>query len=747
METKNLFRGILIIIFIVITSAGRGYTAVTELWQVGTVEEILEGEFQATGVTSEGEIIPTWGSTDISLEARVLWDVAVSDGTALIGTSGPSALYRVKNNKESEPAIKKLISSDQLGFTSVAESGGRLYAAEMPSGKIYRYESNQDTVVVVADLPDSHVFTMIADSKDSGLYIGGGPDGVIYHMSAGGNLNKLAALKGRNILSLTIHQEELYAGDDAGGLFKINNGVSEAIYSFPEAEINALASDGSHLFLGVNRTSEAGRQAPAKKESEDLARLLEKKMLQQGVEQSTAQPAGNAADKIDSAEKNISPRKTPEEASVTEQLQKALEEQERQAKVSQMFAGKIGNAVLKMKPGEELNVLYTRSEGSINDLAVAGEDLLVAAGEPGRVFRLGADGVQAVYVQSGQEQVTSLSVGGENLQALTTARGGRVYLRREFDPEKTLYTSKIFDAGLLSRWGRTKAFFRGNVAFKLRSGLTSKPDTYWTDWSDWRDSEAFESDVKASRYFQFRVRFGDEKAKLQKFELAYRTSNQRPQIVDFSISPSNLRDKILQSNNKEKSKRGGLPREIMNALQEIPSGRELSWQAMDLDGDRLSASLFYRPLGTARWVQIPEAEKLLENKFAWEDNQFADGYYEIKLEVSDEMVNPPAESFIVSRKIGPLLVDNTAPVVKNIQIDLESGLEFKAADGSSRLIFAQYRLNGGTWKRMRPVDGIFDSRKEKFLVTIDPAASSGDLIEIVVIDEGGNSGRKALSIP
>jgi hypothetical protein len=352
-----------------------------------------------------------------------------------------------------------------------------------------------------------------------------------------------------------------------------------------------------------------------------------------------------------------------------------------------------------------------------------------------------------VYVQSQQEQVTSLSIKNSALQALTTARGGRVFLRRDYEPEKTLYTSKVFDAGLLSRWGRVKTFYSGNLGFRLRSGLTATPDTYWTDWSEWKDRAFFEPNIKSSRYSQFQVIFHEEKAKLQKFELAYRSSNQRPQIVNFSISPSNLRDKVLRSESKDKSQPGGLPREIMNALQEMSSGRELSWQAMDLDGDRLCASLFYRPLGTARWVQVPEAETLLDNKFAWQDNQFADGYYEIKLEVSDEMVNPPAESFTISRKIGPVLVDNTAPTISDIQVDLKSGLKFKASDGSSRLIFAQYRLNGGPWRRMRPLDGIFDSRAEVFSVTMPSEAESGDLVEIVVIDEGGNGGREAVTIP
>ena len=94
-----------------------------------------------------------------------------------------------------------------------------------------------------------------------------------------------------------------------------------------------------------------------------------------------------------------------------------------------------------------------------------------------------------------------------------------------------------------------------------------------------------------------------------------------------------------------------------------PSGQQLqiSWQADDPDGDKLSYSLYFRGEDEHDWKLL--RADISENTYLLDGDVLADGRYFFRVIASDRPSNP-AEQARQAEMIGPpVLIDNTPPVV------------------------------------------------------------------------------------
>ena len=66
-------------------------------------------------------------------------------------------------------------------------------------------------------------------------------------------------------------------------------------------------------------------------------------------------------------------------------------------------------------------------------------------------------------------------------------------------------------------------------------------------------------------------------------------------------------------------------------------------------------------------------------------------------------------------------------------------------DNNSILRDVFYQLNGKSYKSIRSNDGLFDSTRENFTLTIDDLASGGHSLLLEAVDESGNSA--VLTVP
>ncbi len=734
---KILINLCMILILVSLLSPVHG--ASTRFWELDSFEGFQQGRFSGTGLSSEGVVKPSISTEKDTIPARVVWDRAENIAGTMVGSSQPAALYWLSKDDGATP--QKVIDRPGMGFTALASVSEKIYAGFTPGAIIYSgYEAEDFSQQV--ELEGEFVLAMLPDNQERGLFVGTGDPGRIYYLEPGEEPQLLAELSDQIVLSLVELDDYLYAGTARGMLYRQSlvepEEPIEAVYGFPRGEIRSMAVQNGSLYLGINRFQPRNGQLGNRGSSERITReMIERQMGQRDA----GAPVGEQAAQYDGELTDHSP--APQAEQIDELFRETVRQRGEQT-VDQLFEARTGGLVVKFTPPDGMQLLLESERLEIFDLFATDTALYLGSGAEGRLVKIDRQHRKTVFYSTDQRQVTSLHGAGGKLQGFTTANGGVVYRVSKFEVGTASYLSPVFDAQLLSRWGEFASYVSGPVRVRTRSGLTDQPGEEWSEWSAWEEKRFFKITSKPARFLQFEMEFLSPEAELNRVEIARLASNQSPRIVEFEISPD-PRQQIIFDDSKRLSEERILrpseaaPTEIFRRL--VGDGEErqrtVRWEAVDPDGDQLIVSLYYRPLAAENWIKLAGPRQLADGKEdRWDPRQFADGRYQLKLRVSDELSNPPGESFVVSRTIGPVVVDNSAPRVENL--NYENGLvSFTAVDQTSRIITVYYRLDGGDWKTLRSLDGMLDSRLEEFELLIDQTESV-ELLEIMVIDASGN---------
>jgi hypothetical protein len=300
--------------------------------------------------------------------------------------------------------------------------------------------------------------------------------------------------------------------------------------------------------------------------------------------------------------------------------------------------------------------------------------------------------------------------------------------------EDGTYTSKPLDARQIARWGTARASAKvppgTSVTLATRSGNVADPeDKTWSSWSD----EAAVGDgyvsltSPAARFLQYRLTFhaaAGAAPELNRLELIYQVGNLAPTVtaIDVSTTP--------QENRRRVEPGAGYPK------------RYVQIAASDTNGDELVWDLYLRPVDVEDWLRV--AKNLTEPKYTWDARTAPDGRYEMRVVVSDAPSNPPSRQLRGARISEPFLVDNTAPELNDLGARTGPGgvkLRGVAVDRTSRITDIQFSVDSGqTWQAAAPVDGICDSNREAFSVTIPDMEAGRHRITVKVLDELNNVG-------
>ncbi|MFB6226909.1 MAG: hypothetical protein ABEH89_01120 [bacterium] len=718
--------------------AVQSFAARTSLWEIKNIKSWLEGDFEGVGLTSKGTVQPTIATETTNLPARLVWGSVPSNGATIVGTSLPAALYRVNSNNE-YTSLKK---TDDLGFTAIRKQNGYIYAAATPSGTIYRARSGSDSFVKFSTLPDSYIWTMSPDKDGNGLFVGTGAHGNLYHLAADGTYTKRASLEDPNITSLTYYDGTLHIGTDEGSLFKLSDGKIKSIYGFNNGEVSSLTSDGTYLYVAINQQKKGSQQQQKEKNVSELARQLKQQSLQ---EQSQQGPIKTGVSKPELG------TGTPKASSMM------IQEMRKQSRSSSssFFAGLNGTMVYRIDPPGKMNVIYNDPQEIVHDLESDGENLYVATGGSGRLYKVKRNFTRIAHFKASQKLVLDVRLNDRNqVAAITTGEGGSLHQRRPFDAQKVVYRSKVLDAELMAQWGNLNYIGDGPIELRTRSGNSSTPDEHWSDWTEWSASQNQSINSPHSRYLQFEARFLKPQSQIEEIDIAFLVPNQRPRIANFSVSSNPVRKQFLQSretsgDNGKNSHSGSRHTANSSSNKVDPSAikkRTVSWQVIDPDGDPAQTKLFYRPRDSRRWISFTGNQFINDDQYVINLQDLADGKYHIKLTASDRRFNDPGSGFSTSEITGPILVDNTQPEFSDFELS-RSKLSFVAKDETSRILIAQYRVNGGNWQTIWPQDKIYDQKTEAFAVQLSNDRKEGDVIELRMIDEGGNQAFKSGTLP
>jgi len=719
----------------------------THLWTQSRLEEFEKGTPQGVSITSDGHLRQGPALKEIlTTPSTFVWSVAIDgNGAAYLGTGSPATVLRV--GKDGKPFT--LFESKDLSVQAVKLGpDGALYAATVPSGKVYRLRPDGDTkqddsnATVVFDAgkaddggkasdgktddpkaePNSHYVWDLTFDSAGRLYIATGGPGAVYRVDPakpGAAPEEFFKSDEAHIRSLAWDAKgNLIAGSDGSGLvYRISpQGKGYVLFESPRREVTAVA-------VGANGTIYAA--AVGDKGHNPLPPLPV-----QGVGAVTitvVQPGSLQAANSSSS--------IPEG--------------------SEIYALAASQAPRKIWSGKD-EIVYA--------LAARQDGLLALTGNRGRIFKINDDlsfaDVAHLDAQQGlcMAETPGAQAGGEILIG-TGNTGKLVWLGAT---EKHEYASDVMDAGAMARFGRIEVE-PGSKGYELltRTGNIEQPVRGWSDWEPLKGGSVASP---AGRYLQWKSVL-ESGGVLGSVGVNYLPVNSAPVLDDLVVVPGARLNAQAQPVNQSQTINIAFPSANQGATITFDAGSNstlsatkdrtavtVRWAAHDDDGDDLIYSLYLRGDGETVWRLLKD--QITDKAYSFDATLIPDGGYQLKVVASDAPSHPPGEALTGDRVSERFEVDTTPPVISNIVAVEEAAVcqqapcprkfhvSFDAEDGMSPISHAEYSLDAGPWQYVDPVGQISDSRHEHydFEVTAADAKAAEHLITVRAYDRHDNIG-------
>jgi hypothetical protein len=326
----------------------------------------------------------------------------------------------------------------------------------------------------------------------------------------------------------------------------------------------------------------------------------------------------------------------------------------------------------------------------------------VGSGHEGKVYTVDANHVVQLVADTEERQIGAMSmVAGKRFVATTdpvvyheiTGRGG----------SDAVWTSKVLDSGLRAHFGLLEWRGSGTVELQTRSGNTEKPDDSWSAWST-AIVRPGKIQSPPARFLQIRSRWSrDPAAVLEEVKASFVTDNARALLTEVKVGSSKT-----DSGSKKVPESGG-------PLDKASEKLKISWKVDNPDSDKLRYRLFYRPLASKNWFAILDSdEQLTKTSYQWDTTGLPEGRYRIRVDVTDELSNPPGQVSSHRLESRTVLVDNTAPVLGRLAFQ-GNRLQGNATDGVGPIARFEFAMVGSKdWRPLHPSDRVFDQPIESF---------------------------------
>ena len=153
------------------------------------------------------------------------------------------------------------------------------------------------------------------------------------------------------------------------------------------------------------------------------------------------------------------------------------------------------------------------------------------------------------------------------------------------------------------------------------------------------------------------------------------------------------------------------------------------WKAEDDNDDKLQYNVLYRREGETAWKPLHRG--LWDPIFVWDTTSVPDGTYFVKIAASDAPSNSPGAALVGELESGSFDIDNTPPRIEvqpAVRAAARTTIAFAVLDAQSPVQRVEYSLDASRWRVVFPKDGIPDSRREEFAVTLDEAETGRAVI-------------------
>lgn len=700
--------------------------ATPTFWTVSTQADFLKGDVEDLSIDSDGRMFPGPSASLLAeTAAPFLWTVvAGADGTLWAGSGNEGQVLKVAKDGK----LSTFFDAQELEVHALAAApNGGLYVGTSPDGRIYQVAAD-GTSKTFFDPEDKYIWALAVD-KSGNVFAATGDKGVIYRITPDGQGARFYKTNAGNVVSLAFNKTgELIAGTESPGrVFRIDSaGKAFVLLDSPFREIHAvkLADDGTIYAVAVNGT-------------------------QGGESRATDPPVSEPARApVPSVSTEITAIAVLEGPVGTSPAPPAARPNRRGAR----------GAIYRIRPDGLWDAMWDSGEDAPYDLIIEPSgSLLVGTGTEGKIFRVSGDPARATLLaRASARQVTALLREPSGRIVGAASNPGKLFALSPAPARRGTYESDVRDAGTVASWGVIRwraAAASGEVTVFTRSGNTATPDDTWSAWSKAYANAGGEQIVSPNaRYLQWRAVLaasGSQAPVLTSVTTAYLPRNLRPEISSITVHPAGTVFQRPFSTGEmeiagfEDNTSDGRAQPQSASPPGLQSGsapalgrriyqkglQALVWKADDENDDRLQFDVMYRREGETFWKTLRRAST--DPIFVWDTTSVPDGTYFIKVAASDAPSNSPGAALVGELESVGFDIDNTAPKI-DLQPAARAGarttIAFVVRDDQSTVQRVEYSLDASRWRVVYPKDGIPDSRREEFEVSLDESEAARSVI-------------------
>lgn len=701
--------------------------AMPTFWTVSTQADFLKGDVEDLSIDSDGRMFPGPSASLLAeTAAPFLWTVvSTPDGSLWAGSGNEGQVLKIGKDGK----LSTFFDASELEVHALAPApNGGLFVGTSPDGKIYKVDAD-GTSKTFFDPEDKYIWALAVD-KSGNVFAATGDKGLIYKITPDGNGTRFYKTNAGNVVSLAFSKSgDLIAGTESPGrVFRIDSsGKAFVLLDSPFREIHAvrLAEDGTIYAVAVNGAQGGDSRAPDTPAAEPIrppvpsvSTEITAVSVVEGPIVSASQPTASA--------------RTPRRGG--------------------------RGAIYRIRPDGLWDPMWDSGDDAPYDLVIEPSgSLLVGTGMEGKIFRISGDPARATLLaRTTARQVTALLRESSGRIIGAASNPGKLFALSPAPAKRGTYESDVRDAGTVASWGVIRWHANagpGEVSVFTRTGNTATPDDTWSAWSKAYSNPSGEQIVSPNaRYLQWRAVLsanGSQLPVLTSVTTAYLPRNLRPEVTSITVHPAGtvfqrpFSTGELEIAGFEDNTSDGRPQNQPPSAASASSGgnpalgrriyqkglQTFVWKSDDDNDDKLQYDVMYRREGETSWKTLHRA--LTDPIFVWDTTSVPDGTYYIKVVASDAPSNSPGTALVGEFESVSFDIDNTAPKI-DVQPGVRSGarttISFVVRDDQSSVQRVEYSLDASRWRVVYPKDGIADSRREEFEVTLDESESARSVI-------------------